>query len=250
MATDDQQILVTGTAPAPATWLVPGNGQITPRSVFAHYDGSAAAASFFPTLKVISDAGQTVGIYRCAIAVAAGGSADVSWFPGLGGVTSGSAQALIGARIQTINGQTIADDTKTDLTYDNVYFDTDGMANLGSDARILTVNTPGVYLVTATTVWPYLANAQGRRITGVVHNGYYSASGVPDQSNVVDERMPIWAHAGAVGGAPRTTTTALGIFAAVAGDFFASGVFQISGGNASCGGFELNTFSALLIGTT
>lgn len=82
MATDDRQILVTGTAPAPATWLVPGNGQVTPRSIFAHFNGAAAASPFYPALKVISDAGQTVGIYPCEALVAAGGSADVSWFPG------------------------------------------------------------------------------------------------------------------------------------------------------------------------
>lgn len=82
MATDDRQILVTGTAPAPASWLVPGNGQICPRTVFAHYDGTNAANTFFPALKVISDAGQTVGIYPCGTAIAAGGSANVSWFPG------------------------------------------------------------------------------------------------------------------------------------------------------------------------
>lgn len=81
VATDDKQILVTGTAPAPATWLVPGNGQVTPRSVFAHYDGTGAGVAFLPALKVISDAGQTVGIYPCGSSVAAGASADVSWFP-------------------------------------------------------------------------------------------------------------------------------------------------------------------------
>lgn len=82
MATDDRQILVTGTAPAPATWLVPGNGQVTPRSIFAHFNGTGAGSAFYPAIKVISDAGQTVGIYPCEALVPAGGSADVSWFPG------------------------------------------------------------------------------------------------------------------------------------------------------------------------
>lgn len=90
MATDDQQILVAGTAPAPAKWVVPGNGQVTPRSVFAHFDGTSAAVPFFPALKVISDAGQTVGIFPTAASILAGGSGDVSWFPRLASAVSSS----------------------------------------------------------------------------------------------------------------------------------------------------------------
>lgn len=102
VATDDQQILVTGTAPAPATWLVPGNGQITPRSVFAHYDGTAAATAYFPALKVISDGGKTVGIYPCLTAVAAGGSADVSWFPDVGTVAETVTAPVAGVSTETL----------------------------------------------------------------------------------------------------------------------------------------------------
>jgi hypothetical protein len=94
LATDDQQVLVTGQASAPASWTVPGNGQITPRVVFASYDGTAAAAAFYPALKIVSDAGETVGIYPCGSSVAAGGSADVSWFPG---VSAQAASSTIGA---------------------------------------------------------------------------------------------------------------------------------------------------------
>lgn len=83
MATDDRQILVVGQEATPAAWVVPGNGQVTPRSVFAHYNGAAAGGSFVPALKVISDGGETVGIYPCTTSLVAGASADVSWFPGV-----------------------------------------------------------------------------------------------------------------------------------------------------------------------
>jgi hypothetical protein len=83
VATDDVQRLVTGTAPAPAHFVVPGNGQIRPKTVFATYDGTGAAGSFKPALKVISDGGETVGVYATDDTVAAGASADVSWFPGV-----------------------------------------------------------------------------------------------------------------------------------------------------------------------
>ena len=82
MATDDRQVLVVGQAPAPTHTVIPGNGQITPRAIFAHYDGSAAAGTYIPALKVTSDGGELVGIYPLrSTTLAAGVSADVSWFP-------------------------------------------------------------------------------------------------------------------------------------------------------------------------
>ena len=82
MATDDQQVLVTGVASAPATFRIPGNGQITPRAIFAHYDGSSAAGTYVPALKITSDGGELVGIYPLrSTTLAAGVSADMSWFP-------------------------------------------------------------------------------------------------------------------------------------------------------------------------
>ena len=83
MATDDQQVLVVGQASAPASFTIPGNGQITPRAVYAHFDGTGAAGTFTPALKVISDGGKLVGIYPTCNPVAAGASAEVSWFPGV-----------------------------------------------------------------------------------------------------------------------------------------------------------------------
>lgn len=111
MATDDQQILVVGQAAAPATWLVPGNGQVTPRSIFAHFDGTGAASPFFPALKVVSDGGETIGIYPCATSVAVGGSADVSWFPdgGAGGTGGGG----VGSTINVTDGTTSLTDIAT-----------------------------------------------------------------------------------------------------------------------------------------
>ena len=81
MATDDQQVLVTGQESAPASFRVPGNGQIQPKAIFAHFNGASAATAFVPALKVISDGGETVAICPCPTTVAAAGSADVSWFP-------------------------------------------------------------------------------------------------------------------------------------------------------------------------
>lgn len=83
MATDDRQILVAGTAGAPAQFLVPGNGQVRPKTVYATFDGTGAAVAFLPILEVFSDGGQLIGRYKAESTVAAGASADVSWFPGV-----------------------------------------------------------------------------------------------------------------------------------------------------------------------
>jgi hypothetical protein len=82
--TDDIQVLVSGTAPAPANFTIPGNGQIQPKAIFAQFEGAAAASAFYPVLKIISDGGELVGIYPTCTTVVAGGSAAVSWFPHVG----------------------------------------------------------------------------------------------------------------------------------------------------------------------
>lgn len=81
MATDDKQVQVVGAAPAPATWTVPGNGQIRPKVVTASYNGSGAGSAFYPAIKIVSDAGIIVGVFRTGDLVAAGASALVTWFP-------------------------------------------------------------------------------------------------------------------------------------------------------------------------
>jgi hypothetical protein len=81
--TGDQQILVTGKATVPASFTVPGNGQIQPKTIFASYDGTGAGGNFLPAIKIISDGGETVGVFPTSTTVVAGASADVTWFPGV-----------------------------------------------------------------------------------------------------------------------------------------------------------------------
>lgn len=107
VATDDHQVFVVGTEAAPASWTVPGNGQIQPKAIFATFDGTGAAGSFLPAIKIVSDGGETVGIYPVDTAVAAGASADVSWFPHVGGQLSSSTPGVI---LQTYAGLLAAAD--------------------------------------------------------------------------------------------------------------------------------------------
>lgn len=88
----DAQILAAGVASAPLSYVIPNAQELTLRAVNADFDGSATASPYVPVVEIISDAG--IVIARCPLSstIAAAGSAEVSWFPGLGGggVTSGT----------------------------------------------------------------------------------------------------------------------------------------------------------------
>jgi hypothetical protein len=133
-----------------------------------------------------------------------------------------------------------ADPVHIDLIYDTVVFDTDTMANLAGDARILTVHTAGLYLVVCQTVFAF--NTTGRRINTALQNGYYSAGGIPVSLGASDTRNTVSTGSG------RTNCTSIGIFQAAVGDYFSSGAYQASGTSLAINGFPNTFLSALLIG--
>lgn len=94
MPTEDVQITPLGTSDAPATWVLPAASEIIPKVVRAIFDGSGASGSFKPTLEIVSDAGIVVATVPTDETVAAGASAEVTWFPkwkrvGAGGICPG-----------------------------------------------------------------------------------------------------------------------------------------------------------------
>ena len=234
----------------PNGYTVPGAQEILVKSVKAEVNGTGAAAAFLPTLQLIAPDGSVVWQAPTDASVAAGGSASVSWFPRVGGAGSAASISVVGARIENHAGQSVATTTNTDLTYDTVAFDTNGMANLGADARKLTVQTAGLYLVMCTTGWAY--NSAGRRVNLVTYNNFYSVSAA---SAVAGGTSPaIWASpVGGSGGAPRTATVAVTTVKAAAGDFFASGGNQDSGSTVVANGLasgsnQDNFLAAILLG--
>lgn len=139
MATDDQQVLVTGAASAPASFRIPGNGQIQPKAVFASYDGTGAAGDFVPALKIISDGGETVGIYPTESPVVAGASADVSWFPG---VKPQAAAPLLESRVGMFwrtGGQTIHTGAVTEYVFQQQQGQADPNGPLGFSLATFTI---------------------------------------------------------------------------------------------------------------
>ncbi len=213
MATDDLQRLVTGTSPTPAHFMIPGNGQMRPKAIFATYDGSGGAALYQPALKIISDAGKTVGIYPTDTTVAAGGSADVSWFPRVAGIPRSSA-VLPGTSVsRLITSQTITNNATANIVFDTVLFDDLNWFN-PLDPSHITPSISGQFLCTYTNAWIYPGIGGFAIQTGITVT--------PPTEVVVSEQIS------AVAGTPNATSGP-GIVNATAGESFALFLFQNSG---------------------
>lgn len=174
MPTGDQQILVAGTAPAPADFLIPGNGQLQPKAVNAIFDGTGASGDFAPTLEIISDAGVVVSRVP-ASTVKAGDAAEVTFAPFLEatGAASG-ATTFNGCRVRQTLGQLIASSAATDLTWNTADFDVGGMTDLTHNAVRITCQTAGYYWLGVGV--DFGSNQTGDRETRITLNGLFSTA--------------------------------------------------------------------------
>ena len=90
----DVQIVAGGVANAPLAYTVPGAAEIVLKALFASFDGTSAASSWFPCIRIVAPGGKVVGEYITDEAVAAGHSADVSFGPFLRSGTGAGAGEL------------------------------------------------------------------------------------------------------------------------------------------------------------
>lgn len=86
----DTPILDASVANAPKSYVVAGAQEIILKGVTASFNGSGAAGSYVPAVQIIDPAGNVIGTYTLGSTLAAGASADVSWFPGVGNGGTGS----------------------------------------------------------------------------------------------------------------------------------------------------------------
>jgi hypothetical protein len=229
-----------GATATPKTYTLPAGLAFDPTAVTALFDGAGAASAFLACLSFYSSDGLLLARTFPAEQIVAGDSAEVTFSPFQAGGLTQPSQQLIGARLQALATQSIPNNTNTNLTYTDVLFDTDNMADLGADARILTVQTPGLYLVICETI--FVPNATNRRINVIIRNDFYSSGSFPTEDHVSDGRQAI-TDAGA-----RTNCLSVAIFQAEIGDFFSSGAFQLSGAALNANGLANCFFAALLIG--
>lgn len=76
----DEQISVAGTTAIPVSYTVPNSVEVTLLCVNATIDGSGASGSFLAAVEIVSDGGIVVARCPCFTTIAAGGSAEISWF--------------------------------------------------------------------------------------------------------------------------------------------------------------------------
>jgi len=78
----DVQILRAPTSAVPSNYVLPDAAELRLKAVYAELDGSGAAGTFLPCVTLISDSGDVIGrAVDQDVSVAAGASADVTWFP-------------------------------------------------------------------------------------------------------------------------------------------------------------------------
>ena len=74
----------TSIVTAPKDYTIPGAQQIRPLSIRASFDGSGAAGAWLPAVQILDNNGNVLSTHADPnVSVAAGGSADVTWFPGV-----------------------------------------------------------------------------------------------------------------------------------------------------------------------
>jgi hypothetical protein len=100
----DAVILAAAVQTVPAGYTVPLSAELLIVSVRGLMDGTGAGGTFTPTLQLISPGGATVWNSPVSASVAAGGSADCSWFPGVAGGQAAAATGLQGAWATLVGG--------------------------------------------------------------------------------------------------------------------------------------------------
>lgn len=87
----DVQVHPTGIEACPADVIVPGSAEWLLKVCYAHFDGTGAGGSFKPLVRIKSDAGTVVAESAMSETVAAGASADCTWFPDVATAAAGGA---------------------------------------------------------------------------------------------------------------------------------------------------------------
>jgi len=76
----DQVLTRDGPVSVPMDYTVPQGGELMPLTVRATLDGTSAATSFYAAVQIIAPSGRIMAS-AVSTAIAAGASADVTWFP-------------------------------------------------------------------------------------------------------------------------------------------------------------------------
>ena len=90
----DVAIRQTAVTAVPLDYTLTGAQELAPKAVSASLDGTSAGSSWFPCLEVLDPAGNVMFTAIASTSLAAGVSADVTWFPRVNAVTGSGASSL------------------------------------------------------------------------------------------------------------------------------------------------------------
>lgn len=79
----DVTLAAKATQPAPLDYPIPAAAELILKCLTADFDGSGAAGSFVPCVQILLPNNVVMGTFELGQTIAAGVSADVSWFPGV-----------------------------------------------------------------------------------------------------------------------------------------------------------------------
>lgn len=156
----DVQIHPIGVVSAPGDYKVPDTAELLLKNAYAKFDGSGAAGSYLPLLRIISDAGTTLVEAVSDTTIAAGASADASWFPRVAApaAAAGFAAGWVSLFDSAITVPTGATFTQYDFTPAVMY--TNDSTTFTVDATNgLKLNSVGWYELAATVQWSVNAAA-------------------------------------------------------------------------------------------
>ena len=144
---------------APKIYTLTGQQELELKAVSAVIDGSGATASYVAVLQMLAQDGTVMWSSPTESVIAAGGSANVSWFPGVDADSGGSGggggtQTFSGARVYRSTNQSIPNNTDTTVIFDTVRFDVGGFTNLGAHPTRLTAPVTGYYMIGGTAAFP------------------------------------------------------------------------------------------------
>lgn len=163
-----------GPVAVPLNYQVPQGGELLPLTVEATVDGTSATQAFYAVLQVLDPSGKSIGKYR-SDPIAAGGSADCTWFPG----------AELAEEDTSASGALI----------DSFFVDT--RSTTGNTSAV-TLASGTSYLVTATGTWSYANHSLD---TGTPEaNALYPTSGSRASTQVGSDPECTFAYYSGAGG--------------------------------------------------
>jgi hypothetical protein len=251
----DTQIHPFGTEPAPADYNIPAAAELLLKGAFAKFDGSGAAGAFVPLLRIISDAGSVSLEAPQDVTVAAGGSADASWFPHVGvsaAAATPSNPGLMAARVNIVGAINIPEgDPGTLVAWGESIVDTGTPTPFWSNAHPTRLTAPanGVYLTLGNLEWSVLGAGNAPAYVGTYL--YKNGTPTPGYFYEYNNAEPN------IGVSYNLTAGSHSVFPMQAGDYMEILAYNFNNGGAARSLIDLrpaenhySSFAMILVGTT